>query len=263
MPDKFTIAAVVLTRNSEKKISACLSSLKGWADEIILVDGNSTDKTKIIAEELGAKVFQHAFLGSFAKERNFGADQAKSEWILQLDCDEVVSQDFKDKCSQVLDQTKFSAFKFMRRNFFLNHPMQYGGWYHWSQHLYRKGFAFYEGRVHENMIVNGEVGNIQADILHYPFDSIAEFIDRQNRYTNLQAQDIIDTEKDLSLKNVKYNLTWKALKLFKKMYLNKKGYKEGMYGLVFSGLFVFVHFLKWAKVWERLKDTDNWKQGKQ
>ncbi|MBI4708385.1 MAG: glycosyltransferase family 2 protein [Candidatus Omnitrophica bacterium] len=254
MPEKFSIAAVVLTRNSEKKLAACLASLKGWADEIIVVDGNSTDNTKIIAQNSGANVFQHVFLGSFAKERNFGADQAKSGWILQLDCDEVVSSEFKESCSRILPETRFCAFKFMRRNFFLGRFMRYGGWYHWSQHLYKKGLAHYEGRVHEKMIVNGNIGEIKADILHYPFDSITEFVDRQNRYTNLQAQDIIDTEQDLNLKKVKYNLTWKPLKLFKKMYFNKKGYKEGIHGLVFSGLFVFVHFIKWAKVWEKIKE---------
>ena len=111
----------------------------------------------------------------------------------------------------------------------------------------------YEGRVHEKMIVDGETGFLDADILHFPFDSIAEFIDRQDRYTDLQAQDIIDSGEDVSYRNIRYNLTLKPLKLLKKMFLKKKGYKEGIYGFIFAALFSFVHFLKWAKVWERVR----------
>ena len=253
MPKGYTLSAVVLSCNSEKKISHCLESLVGWADEIILVDGESSDATAAIAQKFGAKVYSHKFLGAFSHERNFGIEKATSEWVLQLDSDEVVSEDFKNKCDAVLPGAKYVAFKFLRKNSFLNHPFTHGGWYHWSQHLLKRGFAHYEGRVHERMIVNGEVGKLSADILHFPFDSITEFIDRQNRYTDLQAQDIIDTETDLDIKKIKYNLTWKPLKLFKKMYLNKKGYKEGIYGLIFAILFSFVHFLKWVKVWEKLR----------
>lgn len=252
MPKEYSLSAVVLSCNSAKKIAACLDSLKGWADEIIIVDGNSSDNTRQIAESRGVSFYAHSFLGAFSEERNFGAEKAKGEWILQLDSDEVLAPEFKDLCDKTLPGTEYRAFKFKRKNFFLGHPMLYGGWYHWSQHLYRRGFARYEGRVHEKMVVDGKIGLIEADVLHYPFDSISEFIDRQNRYTDLQAQDIIDTEKGPDLKKIRYNLTWRPLKLFKKIYWDKKAHKDGMYGLVFSLLFSFVHILKWVKVWEKV-----------
>ncbi|MCK9615215.1 MAG: glycosyltransferase family 2 protein [Candidatus Omnitrophica bacterium] len=252
----YTIAVTIPSKNSEKKIANCLASIKDWADEIIVLDSESIDKTVEIAKSFGAKVFVHPFLGSWAKERNFGAEQANSNWILSLDTDEVVSEDFKKKCDDVLPNTKCAAFKFWRKNFFLGHPFRYGGWYHKSQHLYNKKFAHYEGMLHEKYIVNGEVGDLDAEVLHYPFDSISEFIERQNRYTSIQAIEIIAEEKDLDIKKIKYNLTWKPLKLFKKMYFNKKGYKEGMHGLVFSILFSWVHFVKWAKVWEIYNNSD-------
>lgn len=246
----YTIAVTIPSKNSEKKIANCLASVAGWADEIIVMDSESTDKTAKIAESFGAKVYVHPFLGSWAKERNFGAEQAKSEWILSLDTDEVVSDGFKAKCDETLPHTKCAAFKFWRNNCFLGRFLRYGGWYHKSQHLYKKDFAHYEGMLHEKYIVNGEVGDLDAEVLHYPFDNLSEFIERQNRYTSIQAEEIILEEKDLNIKKIKYNLTWKPLKLFKKMFLNKKGYKEGMYGFVFCVLFTWVHFLKWAKVWE-------------
>lgn len=253
MPKEYALTAVVLSFNSEAKITKCLESLSGWADEIILVDGESKDATLKIAEKFGVKVYVHPFLGSFAAERNFGIEKAKGPWVLQLDSDEIVTEEFKKKCNLILPNTKFAAFKFLRKNYFLKHPFKYGGWYHWSLHLLKKGYAHYEGRVHEKMIVNGEVGFMNAEILHFPFESISELIGRQNRYTDLQAQEILDTENKLDMKKIKYNLTLKPLKLFKKMYFNKKGYKEGMYGFIFSVLFVFVHFLKWSKVWEKAR----------
>jgi ADP-heptose:LPS heptosyltransferase len=257
MPKGYSLSAVVLSNNSEKKIGSCLESLKGWADEVIVVDGGSTDNTIKIAEGFGAHVYSHPFLGSFAAERNFGTDKAISEWVLQLDSDEVVSEGFKKKCDETLAGTPCAALKFRRKNIFLGHPFTYGGWYHWSQHLFKKGKARYEGRVHEKMIVDGEVGNLDADIIHTPFDSIAEFIERQNRYTDLQARDIIDSEKDLTAKKIRYNLKVKPLKLFRKIYFSKKGYKEGRYGLIFALLSSWVHFVKWAKVWELTKDKKN------
>ena len=248
---------MILSKNSEKKIEKCLSSLKGWTDEIILVDGGSTDNTIKIAERFGAHVYSHPFSGSFARERNFGTDKASSDWVLQLDSDEIVTDSFKQKCDATLPAAKCTAFKFRRKNVFLGHEFTYGGWYHWSQHLFKKGSARYEGRVHEKMIVNGDVGLIDADILHIPFDSISEFIERQNRYTDLQAADIIDQEEPLTQKKIKYNLKVKPAKLFRKIYFNKKGYKEGIHGLIFAILSSYVHFLKWAKVWEKTKNRKN------
>jgi glycosyltransferase involved in cell wall biosynthesis len=252
MSKTYTISAVILSKNSKDRIADCIKSVIGWADEVIVVDGESTDGSIEIAAKLGANVFSHKFLGAFSSERNFGTDQAKSDWVLQLDSDEIVTNELKELCDKTLPSTKCAAFKFLRKNTFLGHAFTYGGWYHYSQHLFKRGQARYEGRVHEKMIVTGTIGELPADVLHFPFDSITQFIDRQNRYTDLQAQDIIDTEVDIDIKTVKYNLTWKPLKLFKKMYLNKKGYKEGIYGLIFAILFSWVHFLKWLKVWEKL-----------
>lgn len=257
MAKNYSITAVILSRNSEKKIGDCLRSIAGWVDEIIIVDGESADNTAKIAKDFNAKVYSHKFLGEFSAERNFGNDKASSQWVLQLDSDEIVSDNFKKKCDEILPKSGQNAFKFRRKNVFLGHEFQYGGWYHWSQHLLRKGCARYEGRVHENMVVDGEVGYIDADILHIPFDSISEFIIRQNRYTDLQAGDIIEAEKDLTVEKIKYNLRVKPLKLFRKMYFKNKGYREGMHGLVFAFLFAWVHFLKWAKVWELVKDRKN------
>ena len=244
------LSVVVITKNASKKLRACLESVT-WADEIVIVDARSTDGTLDIAGEYSDKIILSDFAG-FAGERNKGADAATGDWILQLDADEVVTPAFRERMKKILsgDDGGYVSFKFRRRNIFLGKAMKYGGWFHYSAHLFKKGFAVYEGDIHEKLVVSGKQGKIEEEIEHYPFDSIAEFIDRQNRYTTLQANEMFKNEGPASDKTVMYNLKVKPLKLFRKMYVKKLGFMEGMRGLVFAVMFAWVHYLKWAKYWE-------------
>ena len=244
------LSVVVITKNASEKLRACLESVT-WADEIVIVDARSTDGTLDIAGEYSDKIILSDFAG-FAGERNKGADAATGDWILQLDADEVVTPAFRERMKKILsgDDGGYVSFKFRRRNIFLGKAMKYGGWFHYSAHLFRKGLAVYEGDIHEKLVVSGKQGKIEEEIEHYPFDSISEFIERQNRYTTLQANEMFKNEGPASDKAVMYNLKVKPLKLFRKMYVKKLGFMEGMRGLVFSVMFSWVHYLKWAKYWE-------------
>ncbi|MCF7907848.1 MAG: glycosyltransferase family 2 protein [Candidatus Omnitrophica bacterium] len=249
MKTRLSFSAVIITKNAEAKIRNCLESIK-WADQVVVVDGFSTDSTVDICKEYGAKIVQRKFEG-FDKERNAGIEHASGDWILQLDADEVVSEDMRKAVKEVLSgDEKYNAYKFRRQNFFLGKAMRYGGWYHYSAHFLRKGKAHYEGSIHETLVVDGPIGKLEAAVEHYPFDNISDFIRRQNRYTNLQSQRMLD---DLGIKDdkfIKKNLLKRMRKVFWKTYIKKKGFKEGMHGLVFSILFVWVEFIKWAKYWE-------------
>lgn len=248
------LTALLIVKNEEKRIRPCLDSVK-WADEIVVVDGFSTDKTVDICNEYGAKVLQHKFEGGFDIDCNIGIDNSSGDWILKLDADEVVTEGLKKDIEKVLeDDGGYCAFKFKRKNFFLGHFMRHGGWYHYSLHFLKRGRARYKGHVHETLIVDGEIGQLEGDCEHYPFNSLTEFIDRHNRYSNIEAQKIMDEQGVLDKKTVKYNLKIKPLKRFWKFYVKKKGFLEGYYGLVFSILFAWVHFLNWAKYWEMVKD---------
>ena len=184
-------------------------------------------------------------------ERNIGNDHATKDWILQLDADDRVTDQFRTAAEKILEKdTPHAAFKFRRKNFFLGHWMRYGGWYHYSLHFFRKGKAFYRGRVHHDLIVDGSTGVLEAPIEHVPFGSLEQFIDRQNRYTTLEALELLEQRGVVSEKEFRYQIQVKPLKLFWKMYVKKLGFLEGMYGLIFSVLFSFVHFIKWAKYWE-------------
>ncbi len=131
-----TLACVVLTKNAAHQIENCLKSISSWADEIIIVDGASTDNTQAICQKVTPKVFTHPFSGSFGEDRNFGADQSSCDWILQLDADEVVTADFKQKFEEIRNVPTFYAYKTLRKNFFLGKCMNKGPWYHYIHVLY-------------------------------------------------------------------------------------------------------------------------------
>ena len=244
------LSVVVITKNAADKLRNCLDSVR-WVDEIIVVDGGSTDGTVDIAREYGARVINSEFVG-FDAERNKGADAAAGDWILQLDADEVVTEKFKRHLIVMLRGADMGcvSFKFRRKNIFLGKPMMRGGWYHYSAHLFRKGHARYEGDIHEKLIVDGKQGTMEEGVEHYPFLTVSEFIRRQNRYTTLQAMEMLRKEPLIPEKEIYFNLKKKPVKLFRKMYIRKMGFMEGMRGLVFSVLFAWVHYLKWAKYWE-------------
>lgn len=247
------LSAVIITKNEEEKIPNCLESIK-WADEIIVVDGYSTDRTVEICRDFGAKVIQHQFEGDFGKERNIGTDAASGDWILQLDGDDVVTPELRNRIEEILNNDfPYVAYKFRRKNFFLGHFMRYGGWYHYYPHLYKKGFAKYDGKVHHLLKIDGKIGTIEEAVEHYPFQNYEQFINRQNRYTSLEAKEMLEKDGVLEAKIIRHNLTTKPLKLFWKMYVKKMSLREGIYGLIFSVLYAWVHFIKWAKYWEEIK----------
>lgn len=254
------LSVVIITKNEEGKIPKCLESIK-WADEVIVVDGYSTDRTVEICEKFGAKVIQHGFEGDFGKERNIGTDAASGDWILQLDGDDVVTHELRNRIEEILNNERpYVAYKFHRKNFFLGHFMRYGGWYHYYPHLYKKGFATYEGKVHHLLKVNSEIGVLEEAVEHYPFQNYEQFINRQNRYTSLEAKEMLDKDGVPDDRIMKYNLKIRPLKLFWKIYVKKMGFREGIYGLTFSVLYAWVHFIKWAKYWEAAREREKAKE---
>jgi len=243
------LSAVILTKNAEDCVRDCLESVK-WADEIIIVDGYSTDSTVDICRKYTDRIIKSEFKG-FANERNLGIDNSTGDWILQLDADEVVTAALREAIGRILESPgPYAGYKFRRKNYFLGHPMRYGGWYHYSAHFFKKGSAGYEGLVHERLKLNGEQGTIEAEVEHRPFQSMSQFISRQNRYTDYEAKDILAEKGILDKRTVLGNLYFKPTRLFWKLYIKKQGFREGKYGLIFSIMYSFVHFLKWAKYWE-------------
>ncbi len=247
------LSIVLITKNEEAKIARCLESVR-FADDVVVVDGASTDRTAEICRAAGATVINHPWEGSFAQERTLGVEAATGEWILQMDADETVSDALRAAVQHVLAEgTSHAAFKVRRVNEFLGHRMRYGGWYHYNTVLFRKAHCRYEGRVHERLIVDGTIGTMEPPLEHRPFDSLTQFVERQNRYTTLQAHDLCETRGTLPERAIRREIFWRPIKTFWKSYVKKQGWREGMHGLVFAFLFAWVDGLKWAKYWELIR----------
>lgn len=246
------ISAVIIVKNEEDKILSCLKSLK-WADEIVIVDDYSSDRTTEICKEQGAKVILNQSKGDFDRQRNLGIKEAGGDWILQMDADEIVPHDTAVMIREATEKAKHEvAFKIYRKNFFLGHPLRYAGSHEYVVKLFKKDRASYIGSsVHETLKIEGKIGSIEADIYHYPFNSIRQVIERWNFYTDVEADVFIKNKEIISWNEIKYRLTWKSLKLFWKLYIRKKGYKDGMHGLAWCVLNVIGPQMKWLKIWEK------------
>jgi glycosyltransferase involved in cell wall biosynthesis len=248
---KQALSVVVITKNEEKRIVPCLESIV-WADEVIIVDDCSTDRTEEICKEFGAKVVSNKSNGNFDRQRNIGIDSAANDWILQLDADEIVPPATSKKIREsIAAPGGYVAFKMKRKNFFIGHPLKYAGAYDYMTKLFNKNYARYRRSIHEILDLKGETGIIDADIEHYPFNSIGQLIKKADFYTDLEAEVFLEENKQVSFKEIKYRLTWKSLKLFWKLYKKKQGYRDGMFGLIWCVANVMGTQMRWLKLWER------------
>jgi glycosyltransferase involved in cell wall biosynthesis len=254
---KETLSVVLIVKNEEDKLGKCLESVR-WADEIVIVDDMSTDGTLGIASSYGARTIRNPSGGNFDRQRNLGIAASTSDWILQMDADEIVPPELKDEIISILKKnSSCAAFKLRRKNYFLGHLMRYGGWSNeYSVKLTRKGKAGYIGKsVHETLKVEGETGVLVFAIEHYPFKNISEFIERQNFYTSVECRVMLEEKARIPDRDIMYNIKVKPVKLFWKAYVKKQGFREGFYGFVFSLLFAWVHYLRWVKYWESLNSA--------
>ena len=254
---KETLSVVIGTKNEEDKIGRCLESIK-WADEIVVVDDLSEDRTLEICQKFGAKVISHKSCGYLNQQWNIGVDNATGDWILEMDADEIVSEELKRAIQEVLiANSDYAGYKFKRKNYFLGHFMKFGGWYEcYYTKLFKRKLGKYIGRsVHVNatLRLNGKEGIIDADMEHYPFSSIAQFVQRQNYYTSVEARVMYEEMGRVDEKLLRYQMIRRPFRLFWKLYVKKKGYKDGRYGLIFAILNAWKHFLLWAKYWELIR----------
>jgi len=220
------LTVVVPTLNEEKDLYKTLSSVKDLADEILVVDSGSTDKTIEVAKNYGARVVNHPFT-SFSDTRNFGNDEAKGDWILSIEADVVVPQELATEIRQVIEENKFSAFFIPRLNLIWGKPIRHTDWgpkddtHIW---LYQKGSGSWKSLVHEEYKANGPVGKLKNYLVHKNYETISEFIEKINRYS------------DLAVKQHNSFPSWWFLRDFFKRYFYKFGFLDGYHGLFLSYL---------------------------
>lgn len=249
-----TISAVIITKNEEGKIVRCLESVK-WVDEIVIVDDESCDDTIKICKRYTDKTIVHKLDGDFVRQRNIGIEQARGDWILQMDADEIVSKELRQEIEKLLESNSdFAGIKFKRKNYFLDKALLHGGWHHDFLRLFRRNAGRYlDAGVHELIDVNGKIGKINADMEHYTCQDISQFTKRHNYYTSLEAERLLRERGLVSEKEIRYHMSVKPLKVFWKTYIKKHGFRDGIPGLIYCIFNAYIHAIKWAKYWELIK----------
>lgn len=249
---KHKISAVIIAKNEEARIVQCLESIK-WCDEIVVVDDMSTDDTHNICRKYRAKVIAHPSNGNHDAQRNIGIDNSSGDWILQMDADERVSPELGKDIEKILaDESHFSAYELVRKNYFLGRFMEHGGWPEKQVRLFKKGSSRYIGHsVHETLKVDGRIGKLKSYLEHYAFNSISQYISRQLYYAAIEAKVMYQDRGKIDIKEINYHLKIRPLKLFFKIYVKRMGFRDGMHGFILSILNAWRHYVIWAIYWEK------------
>lgn len=241
------ISLFIIAKNEETKIGKCIHSAKDLVSEVIVVDGNSTDKTAQIAAARGAVVYKHPFEG-FAKQKNFALSKVSSPWALNLDADERLSPELVRQIKEILPDTKHSGFEINFSNFFLNQKMKHSGLNN-ERHirLVRTKKAHYVGGlVHESLKVDGTIGRLTEPIRHYSYDNIETYFRKLNKYTSLAAMQMHKSGRNFSLLFVLVTVPFE----FIKRYVLKLGFLDGIRGFIWASFSAFYVFVKYMKLWQ-------------
>lgn len=246
------ISVVLAVFNEERNLERCLDSIKDLADEIVVVDGGSTDKTLEIAEKFNARIIHTENKPNFHINKNMAIDEALGDWILQLDADEVVSEELSKEINQVLRKNnEINGYFIPRKNFFLGRFLKKGGQYpDYTLRLYRKGKGRLPAKdVHEQAEVEGKVGFLKSDLLHIRDKEFSTYLERFNRYTNLLATQLGKSKLNIGLISFIDFIFIKPIYWFFSSYFRHRGYIDGFPGFVFA-LFSSIRFpVAYMKYW--------------
>jgi len=238
------ITAIVLAKNEEDDIQRCLTSLQ-WADELIVIDSGSTDQTISLATELGVKVVFHT-MSNFADQRNFAMQQAKNDWVLMVDADEVISEELRKEMLYHLQTEHFNGYVIKRIDYAFGKWLRHGEFESFSLlRLGRKSKGIWVNPVHEVWNIKGNIGTLEHPILHYSHPSITEFLKKLNRYTTTDAQELFQQ----GIKTSWWSIVAYPTAKFLVNFFWKKGFLDGIHGLIFTILMSFYSFTKRAKLW--------------
>lgn len=250
------ISVVINTLNEENNIKRAISSVDNIADEVVVVDMNSEDKTVEIAKDLGAKVYLHKRCAYVEPARNYAISKALGDWVLILDADEEIPESLSKKIRKLI-QNKADYFRIPRKNMIFGKWIKHSGWWpDYNIRLFRKGHVTWNDEIHSIPLTEGKGEELKAGeenaIVHHHYESIDQYIKRLNRYTSVQAKDLLSK---------KYDVTWKDFikkpsEEFFSRFFKGEGYKDGTHGLALSLLQSFSQLVVYLKIWEARKFVD-------
>ncbi|MBF0538356.1 MAG: glycosyltransferase family 2 protein [Nitrospirae bacterium] len=250
MIKKLPVSVVIVTKDEEVNIEGALKSAQ-MAQEIVVVDDYSTDRTVEICRAYNARVYQNHWQG-FAQQKQLAIDYAQGPWVFLLDSDERLTPALVEELRQVIREPTHDGFYVPRKNFFLGKWIRHSGW--WPDHtlrLFKKDRAhMHQRQVHEKVILDGGAGKLRNPIEHYSYRGISDFIKRMDTYTTLSVEEITG----IAVKAYIFAFTIKPLATFMKMYVLRLGILDGMRGFILAALYAFYTFLKYLKAWEKERE---------
>ncbi|MDO8269235.1 MAG: glycosyltransferase family 2 protein [Candidatus Levybacteria bacterium] len=242
------LSVVILSKEDEDVIGDAIKSAIGFAEDVVVVDSNKNDKTRLISEKLKARVIKHNFK-DFSDQRNYGILNVLTPWVLYLDSDERVTSEFKAEVEKIIknydEETGFGGFYINRKTYY------YGQDWNFTDKVqrlfYRKKFIEWRGTVHETPIVKGGFGQIESPILHFTHRNLSQMVRKTNEWSEYEAR--------LRLSGNHPALApWRFLRVmvteFFNSYIKHKGYKNGTYGFIEAMYQSFSIFITYAKLWE-------------
>ena len=241
-----SLSAVIIAHNEERNIGRCLDSLKGIVTEIVIVDSQSTDLTREIAIQKGARVIQQAFLG-YAEQKNFGTSQATSNYILSLDADEALSDELRASIIAAKDNWQHDGYWMSRLTNYCGTWIRHGGWYPDKKvRLYDRRAGKWKGeRLHEGIDIDEtQCGMLSGDLLHFSFYTISDHLKVIDKYTEIQAVELFDKGNKAGLSHL---IVRPAFKFFRD-YIIKGGFLDGFAGYCVAKLSAKATFVKYAKL---------------
>jgi glycosyltransferase involved in cell wall biosynthesis len=243
------LSVTVITWNEEERLRRCLESV-AWADEIVVVDAGSDDKTVEIARGFTDHVVVRPWEG-FARQKNFALERASGDWILSLDADEEVSPELADELRRVIAAPGANGYAVPRRNIFWGRWVRHGLLYpDWQVRLFRRGRGrFVDRHVHESVEIDGPVSRLGGALVHRSYKDVADFLARTNRYTTLAAEEWVKSGRPARASD----LVLRPAGRFLSMYIVHAGFLDGWRGFLLAVLYAYYVFVRSAKVWEKVK----------
>jgi glycosyltransferase involved in cell wall biosynthesis len=231
------ITVIIHTLNEEKNLVNCLESVK-WADDIVLIDNYSEDKTVEIAKRYTDKIFYYERMGYIEPARKFAVEQALNEWVLVVDADEMVPMKMKQKLESIVSDDLGDVVSIPHNNYFFGSKMERTGWgplQDTHYRFYKKSFVKLSDKIHSNpgILESARIVSIEdpdEGFVHFNYFDVEQFVDKMNRYTSIEAEGLFDVGDDLNTRQ----LALRVFDEFKLRYISFKGYKEGFRGLSMS-----------------------------
>jgi glycosyltransferase involved in cell wall biosynthesis len=248
---KLPISVLVHTLNEEKNIRNCLETIK-WADEIVIIDMYSEDKTAEIAAEYTDKIFFHERMGYADPARQFGLEKSSQQWILIVDADELVPLKLKEKLERIIDEDLGDIISVPHNNYFFGKLMQFTGWgplQDTHHRFFKKDYVFISDKIHSTFSEREdariyEITDPQEGFIHFNYLDVEHFLEKLNRYTSIEARAMFEAEQDIKFKSVINQI----FSEFRRRYITLKGRKEGFRGFSLSFLMGVYRLVTYTKL---------------